>query len=147
VLTKGQATGANRTDHRVPTPPLEISIITTPSEFASLRDGWNALLAESGSDLILLTWEWVSTWWQTFGDGHELYVMVLKDPLSGEGMGIAPLMRKRMLIGALPLLSRLKFIGEGEPVCSDYMDFIFRRHPVRRTVREKIAPSAQTGDS
>ncbi|HUP27294.1 MAG TPA: GNAT family N-acetyltransferase [Chloroflexia bacterium] len=59
--------------------------IVTPSE-------WDTLLASSPSDVVFLTWQWQSLWWQHFGASAncKLHLLVLRDQ-RGAPVGIAPL--------------------------------------------------------
>ena len=105
-------------------------IITTRAALRRLEPAWNALLRESASDTVALTWEWVNAWWDVFGgEGRELYVVVIR---SGEEIiGIAPLHRRRLFHYGLLPFRRLQFLASGEDeedaTCSEYLDFILRR--------------------
>ena len=89
----------------------------------SLSENWNLLLAESASNTIFLTWEWVESWWKNYGANRPLFVLsVWQDELL---QGIAPFY--------LEAVSRwgakwnfLKLIGDGSHD-SDYLDCIVRK--------------------
>ena len=55
-----------------------------------LRPQWEALLAESGSNTIFVTWEWMSAWWGAYGIPGELRIVAVYDD-AGVLRGIAPL--------------------------------------------------------
>ena len=104
-------------------------IITTRAALRRLEPTWNTLLRQSASDALSLTWEWLSAWWDVFGDDRELYVVVV---CSGEEViGIAPFQRRRLLHYGLLPFRRLEFLASGEQeadeTCSEYLDFILRR--------------------
>ncbi|OGO19614.1 MAG: hypothetical protein A2144_07715 [Chloroflexi bacterium RBG_16_50_9] len=82
--------------------------------FVHLEEKWWELLTGSVNNHIFLTPQWQTAWWQVFGNGHTLFLLVVhKD---SELMAIAPMMLQN---------ERLSFIGSSD-VC-DYMDFIVRQ--------------------
>src|SRR5262245_56250139 len=107
---------------------LKVEKVTTIEGFRELEAVWDRLLQQSASNSITLTFDWLSTWWEIFGEGRELYILVVRD---GEMViGIAP-MGKRLVqhYGLLPF-RRLEFLASGEEeadeICSDYLDFILQ---------------------
>ena len=53
------------------------------------RAAWNRLLETSETHSVFLTWQWLSTWWDCFKDGADLYTFaVLQDD---KLIGVAPL--------------------------------------------------------
>ena len=70
---------------------------------------WNNLLRIGSSDVIFMTWQWQKTWWEVFGRGQLLLVLVEDD---GKPIAIAPLFADSGMI---------YFVGSGS---SDYLDFI-----------------------
>ncbi|HLG14441.1 MAG TPA: GNAT family N-acetyltransferase [Blastocatellia bacterium] len=108
--------------------------ITTREGFAALEQEWNALLQQSASNSLTLTWEWLATWWEVFGEDRELCILVARE--ADQVIGIAPLARRTVQhYGVLPF-RRLEFLASGEDeadeICSEYLDFILRRgHEVR----------------
>lgn len=70
---------------------------------------WSRLLAAGGSDVVFLTHEWQSAWWQAFGRGELLLVAAERD---GEVVALAPLFAQAGMI---------YLVGSGG---SDYLDFI-----------------------
>lgn len=101
---------------------LRISVVETAADFAALRDEWNELLADSRSNCLFLTWEWLYTWWMHLGHGRSLFIITVRS--GSQLIAIAPLTRTRARVGplAIPLL---EFAGTGS-ICSDYLDFIVR---------------------
>lgn len=81
-------------------------------EFGSSKDQWNALLDNSNSDPLFLSWEWQYTWWKVFSEpAHmrlKLYV-ALDD--NNELVGIAPLYLSVVKIKKIISLRRLQFLG------------------------------------
>ena len=103
---------------------ITTELITDTPGFLKLEKVWNDLLRKSDADTIFLSWEWVSTWWEVFGENKELFMPVFRQ--GDEILGLAPLYkRKRKIIKILPL-REIAFLGGGGPVRSDYMDLICR---------------------
>lgn len=105
---------------------LFIEEIRHTERFKSLASEWNSLLSQSGANNIFLTWEWVSNWWQVYGSGKELRVLVVKGPQESI-VAIAPLyIHTRTFLGGLSV-NEVRFLGTGEDVSPDYLDFIIMR--------------------
>jgi len=69
---------------------LLVKRIETTEEFANLREAWKELYESSDIHSAVLTWEWLYTWWQNFGEEHALQLITV---WRGEQLaGIAPLM-------------------------------------------------------
>lgn len=67
---------------------MKLELISSPQALTPLRDEWNMLLHRSASNLIFLTWEWQTIWWDAYQPG-DLLVLVGRDE-SGALAGIAP---------------------------------------------------------
>jgi CelD/BcsL family acetyltransferase involved in cellulose biosynthesis len=100
-----------------------VACIDTERGFEALRDEWNGVLARSASNNLFLTWEWVSTWWELYGAGANLYVLTARDA-DGVLIGIAPLQRRRRAVLGLGSVDVLEFIGSGGDVTPEQLDFI-----------------------
>lgn len=102
--------------------------ITTREGFEALAPVWNALLERSAANTIALTHEWLTTWWDVFGENRELFLLLVRD--GKHLIGIAPLLKRRVSSFGLGV-QRLEFLASGEEeadeICSDYLDFIFER--------------------
>ncbi|MFC1979986.1 GNAT family N-acetyltransferase [Chloroflexota bacterium] len=69
-----------------------IRVITDLKEFKSLAGVWNNLLQKCGDDnSIYLTREWLFTWWQHFGEGKKLNILLVEK--ERKVIAIVPLMR------------------------------------------------------
>jgi CelD/BcsL family acetyltransferase involved in cellulose biosynthesis len=102
---------------------MNVEEITNSSDLLKLASIWNQLLVKNNANTIFLTWEWISNWWQVYGDDKELYVLALKDS-EGSLIGIAPLYRRRQKILKGFPVNEVRFLGTGEDVSPDYLDFI-----------------------
>lgn len=104
---------------------LTIEKVSCREAFAGLEPIWNALLQRSQSDTITLTHDWLLSWWDVFGEGRELHLLLVRD--GNEVIGIAPLLKRRILHLGLPF-QRLEFLATGEDtadeICANYLDFI-----------------------
>ena len=108
---------------------ISIEKITTREGFERLEPVWNPLLEASASNSITLTWEWLTAWWDVFGQGRRLYILVVRE--GDEVIGIAPLLKRMVWRFGLIPYRRLEFLASGEneadEICSDYLDFILQR--------------------
>ena len=96
--------------------------VNTTQEFRELKDRWDLLLEQSSDPNIFLTWEWLFTWWEFYGEKYQLFILMALDQ-DENVLGIAPLCLTRFS----PLkLKILRFLGT-EEVCSDHLDFIFKK--------------------
>ena len=118
-----------------------ITAITSRREFDELQDSWNALLADSGSNGIFLTWEWMQTWWDFFQGDRQLSILVGRE---GDRLaGIAPLMVVRRSFRGISYTS-LEFIGSGSESTPDHLDFI-ARDDCRRAFIEAVFKYLSSG--
>ena len=95
---------------------ISIKSIRTIERLEGYRDSWDSLVKESGFSNIFLEYDWVMTWWNHFGHGGELRVLLAYE--EGELIGIVPLMMRDGWVRVI------RFIGYPH---ADYADFIFTR--------------------
>lgn len=100
---------------------------------ARLEHLWNDLLEDSASRTVFLTWEWLTSWWHTYGGSRQLMILTCMDR-SGALLGIAPLYRDRKGVAPGLCLRVLRFIGDGTHD-SDNLDFIARRGAERAAIQ------------
>ena len=67
---------------------MKIHAYDSDQVFSSLESEWNSLLEHSSSNLIFMTWQWQSTWWEVYRPG-DLWVLEIRDD-DGGLVGIAP---------------------------------------------------------
>jgi peptidoglycan/xylan/chitin deacetylase (PgdA/CDA1 family)/CelD/BcsL family acetyltransferase involved in cellulose biosynthesis len=123
--------------------PLRIDCITNEPELQALQPNWNALLEASVADVVFLTWEWLSSWWSSYGKGKQLRVLVAHDD-AGVCQGIAPLYIEPVRCMGRRL-RRLRFLGDGS-FDSDYLDFIVRPGMERQLVTAFLERMAELAD-
>lgn len=65
-----------------------IELYTSDAVFDTLRPEWNSLLAQSQSNRVFLTWEWLSTWWRAYHPG-DLWLLAIRTQ-DHQLVGLAP---------------------------------------------------------
>ena len=105
---------------------LHIRRITTIPEWRALQSGWDAMLAESRSDAIFLTWDWIDVWLEVYGDGGWWFILVAENE-DGRLLGAAPMMVVRGPRVPGKWIRRLTLIGQQADTASEYLDWIARR--------------------
>ena len=102
---------------------LMIDLVATERGLEALQEEWNPLLKSSSADTLFLTWEWISTWWQVYGQLDVLHVLTARLP-DGRLVGIAPLRRVKRGVRAVWRYDSIEFIGHGGDVTPEYLDII-----------------------
>lgn len=103
---------------------LSLRVYQDFDEVQKLEPVWNDLVSAYPLSSIFCTWEWVISWWQSFGHGRKLLVLALFDS-SSQLLGLAPLS-----ISTEPYLGSIsarvvRFMGDGSED-SDNLDFPVR---------------------
>lgn len=97
---------------------ISVREVQSSSELSELEGTWNELLARTPSRNVFMTHEWMTTWWEHFGGGRQLLVLVLEE--GREVVGIVPWWIGRTeRVGGV--LRKVGFLGTG---LSDYLDVI-----------------------
>ncbi len=125
-------TQSGQTESRVLPSQLDVEVVRDPARWAAMEEDWQALLAVSPSASTALHYDWLRTWWETYGG-----ICSRRQ----DGLRIVTCRRGGRLVAALPLYDRrpararhggrrLGFIGTGEAereeICSDYLDLLYR---------------------
>jgi CelD/BcsL family acetyltransferase involved in cellulose biosynthesis len=105
---------------------LSVSPVKDSKAFQGMKVEWNVLLEESEANNIFLTWEWMYTWWEIYGQDYELYIITVRNPL-GELVGIAPFKVSERGILRGDRSRALEFIGWGGDVPTEYLDIIAKK--------------------
>lgn len=92
------------------------------TEFNLIKNEWNRLLVCSISNNVFLTWEWIHTWWKSFGKQKDLCIITARN--NRELVGIAPFYIQK--INKLLGVNSLK-ICSSEELYPDYLDVIARQ--------------------
>jgi CelD/BcsL family acetyltransferase involved in cellulose biosynthesis len=93
---------------------VKVERLQTMTELESLRPVWNDLAAA----VPFRQWQWLHSWWETFQERGELYVLRVSDS-TGRVIGIAPWFLEKSLTRGRRLLQ----LGSGK-VCSDYQSLL-----------------------
>jgi CelD/BcsL family acetyltransferase involved in cellulose biosynthesis len=73
---------------------ITIDVITTVAQLMAYREQWDAVHAACGIEFPFLTFEWITCWWNSFGNKSSLLVLIAKE--QDEIVGIAPFMYTRI---------------------------------------------------
>jgi CelD/BcsL family acetyltransferase involved in cellulose biosynthesis len=87
---------------------MQIQWVTKFRDFLPLEEEWNALLTKSSFDILFLRHEWFRIWWEAYGTGAQLRILIIRE--NGETIGIAPLMLERERLRHVPVRV-LKFMS------------------------------------
>jgi CelD/BcsL family acetyltransferase involved in cellulose biosynthesis len=102
---------------------IRIQEIGTEREFRGLRHTWNDVLARSRVNNVFSTWDWAVRWWEHFGSGRQLKVLVAHE--NDEIIGLAPLILSKYGPANIGALRRIEFLGSPQ---SNYNDFILAKN-------------------
>lgn len=69
---------------------LEVEAVRDYRAFLDLESAWNRLAQDAELDHPFLEHLWTRTWWECFGQGTRMHLLLVKD--GGDLVGIAPLM-------------------------------------------------------
>ena len=100
-----------------------ITLTHNPDELNTLKDEWETLQQQSATSTIFMTWEWVTTWWATFGNRGELWLIQARNDQK-KLVGLAPLIRVKRGNAAW-YWYQLEFIGASSSC--DHLDFIIEK--------------------
>lgn len=108
-----------------------VTLTHDPNVLMGLQAEWESLQAQSYAWCVFSTWEWSRTWWEHFGAGAELWLLLAHDA-DQTLVGIAPLMLTRA--SRLPGLTwrQLQFLSSG--MNNDHLDFIIREGAEREVI-------------
>ena len=88
---------------------------------------WSRLVDLSKADALFQSWEWLTLWWQCFGDSLAAVPEILAFQRSGELVGVAPLYRRRVVRHRLLPTTSVQLIGlswrDATPI-SEYLDVV-----------------------
>ena len=95
---------------------LDATVLEDAREFAALEEEWEELYQNCPSATPFQSWAWLYSWWEHYGEGHELRIVTVRS--GGLLVGILPLVIERRLG-----FKRLLFVGTG---LTDYLDLLAR---------------------
>jgi CelD/BcsL family acetyltransferase involved in cellulose biosynthesis len=68
-----------------------VEVVRDRTALEALAPEWNRAVAEAGIEHPFLSHKWISTWWDSFGAGTDLHVILVRR--GGVLVGVAPLLR------------------------------------------------------
>lgn len=78
---------------------LEVEVVRDIDGFNAIAADWDRLVDESAIDRLFLSHAWFRTWWESFGEGNELRIVIVR--AAGRLVAAAPMMRTRASIYGL----------------------------------------------
>src|SRR4030065_1590958 len=87
---------------------MQIQWITKFRDCLPLEEEWNGLLTKSTVETLCLRHEWFRIWWEAYGTGAQLRILVIRK--NEEMIGIAPFMLKNERLRHIPV-KVLKFMS------------------------------------
>jgi CelD/BcsL family acetyltransferase involved in cellulose biosynthesis len=76
-------------------------VVTSYDAFVALEGEWNDAVERAAIPHPFLRHEWFRTWWDCFGEGRALHIVVVRQ--DGRIAAIAPLMREQVQMYGLPI--------------------------------------------
>jgi CelD/BcsL family acetyltransferase involved in cellulose biosynthesis len=99
--------------------------VTTIEEFNALESQWRDVFASNASHSVFLSWEWISNWWQYFGQDRSLKILCV-DKEGGQTVAIAPFCVIERTIFKKAYLREWVFLGAESTACSDHLGYLVR---------------------
>lgn len=88
---------------------IEIDEVSSASKWEEMHIEWEVLLHASDEDDVFLSYDWLRSWWDVYGEGRKLLIITARE--KGELVGVAPLMVSTL--GKLVKFHIAEFIGTG----------------------------------
>jgi len=124
---------------------MRVVEVRSEAEFRNLERAWNELVQKAGPLSIFVTWDWAMSWWEAYGEGGSLLILMAID--AGNVLrGIAPL-RRRQERRFGQTVSLLSLIGDHSND-SDYLDFVIEsgyEPQVTRAFYNHLKPELRDG--
>src|SRR5438067_8547639 len=80
-------------------------------QLRSLIPAWEELLRDNPHSTTFSTWEWLSSWWRSFGARQDLHVLALYE--GPQLVGLAPLAICRQKLATGLVFRTLRLMGDG----------------------------------
>ena len=118
---------------------LTTRIVSSPQEFESLASAWNELYDACDNTTIFCSWDWLFTWWSTFGDcdDRDLFILCFYD--DDQLVSIAPFQIERKYPHTYIQGRTLRFIASGEcredGIATPFVDFLVRDGYEQQTIQ------------
>lgn len=118
---------------------IVVRTIDSASEFASLAAEWGRLHDQTEAASVFNSWLWQYQWWELYGAGQPLRVLVATQ--TDETVGILALYLQVVTVLKLPV-RMLRAVGTGGDTHPDDLGPVFSRHAPEAAVLEALANAA-----
>jgi CelD/BcsL family acetyltransferase involved in cellulose biosynthesis len=122
---------------------LRVRCISTEAGFAALAIDWNRLHAETPSASVFNSWLWQYQWWQVYGRGQPLRVLVASRGDEVAGILALYVQQERVLGREVSLL---RFVGTGGDTHPDDLGPVLSGERERETARALARAAARLSD-
>ena len=114
-----------------------VDVVTDPAAFAGMAALWNETVDRAALHHPFLRHEWLHTWWQAFGDGCRLHIIVVKK--DERVIAIAPFMWETASMYGVQI-RRLRLLQNDHTPDAD----VIRWRPERTPSASSSSPSRAT---
>jgi CelD/BcsL family acetyltransferase involved in cellulose biosynthesis len=97
---------------------LSVNVVTDEAGFLALEAEWNDAVARARIAHPFLRHEWLRTWWECFGAGSRLHVVVVR--IDGRIAAIAPLLEETSRMYGMPV-RRLRLLHNDHSPRADFI--------------------------
>lgn len=107
------------------TTAVAVRDVHTLTDFDELKEEWDKVVQRLDLPSPFLSWLWHRRWWEAFGGGHCLRILVME--ACGETLGVAPLYERAHRIGPLTLKSLVPIGWEdgGNQPMTEHIQLLF----------------------
>lgn len=102
----------------VPFTTCSVDVVSDEARFAGLEAEWNDAVDRSGIPHPFLRHEWLRSWWECFGAGGRLHIVIVR--AGGRIVAIAPLMSEPVCLYGLPI-RRLRLLHNDHTPRADFI--------------------------
>ena len=90
-----------------------VETVTDASAFARLESEWNDAVDRAGVTHPFLRHEWLRTWWECFGDGRGLHILIARS--EARIIAIAPLLSEKTSVCGIPVRQLRLMVNDHTP--------------------------------
>jgi CelD/BcsL family acetyltransferase involved in cellulose biosynthesis len=119
--------------------PILVKTLDTAAEFAALAADWGRLHDQTGAASVFSSWLWQYQWWELYGAGRPLRVLVATQ--AGQVVGILALYLQTATVASLPV-RMLRAVGTGGDTHPDDLGPVLSQGASETAVLEALAGAA-----
>ncbi len=112
---------------------LRVSCVSDMGGWCQLEAEWQELVGNSAANGVFLSWPWLDSWMEVYGEGEQWMVLTARDA-DGRLLGVAPMMLDH---GTGPVgrwIRRIILVGQKADTASEYLDWILLQGHEQATV-------------